>query len=262
VRTVALSVGLAAVLAGCGSEGAAPAEDPFIAIQARAQDDEKRTRASAAPRWELVERIRGKGRGVHPVFITPQAIQWRVRWRCEGSRFVVRVKGRPLGRGTCSGPGRASGVRRGPIDLQVDTDQAWQMTVERQVTTPLTEPPPRGFSGPGTRLLAQGRFEGVERRGTGRAILRETSGKRRILRLEGFSTTANTDLAVWLSRARAPRTTRQALSAPYVKIADLKATIGDHNYLVPRGVRLDDIRSIVIWCEPLRIAYTTAALSR
>ena len=40
----------------------------------------------------------------------------------------------------------------------------------------------------------------------------------------------------------------------------LKSTIGDQNYLIPAAVDASEIRSIVIWCVPVRIAYTAASL--
>ncbi len=42
----------------------------------------------------------------------------------------------------------------------------------------------------------------------------------------------------------------------------LEATLGDQNYLLPRDVDASKLRSIVIWCEPVQIAYTAATLTR
>jgi hypothetical protein len=42
----------------------------------------------------------------------------------------------------------------------------------------------------------------------------------------------------------------------------LKATRGEQNYLLPAGLRADRVRSVVVWCVPVRIAYTAAALRR
>ena len=65
---------------------------------------------------------------------------------------------------------------------------------------------------------------------------------------------------MWLSEAARPRTTKQAVRADHREFAPLKATIGSQNYLLPKDADADSIRSIVIWCEPVRIAYTAAAL--
>jgi len=46
-----------------------------------------------------------------------------------------------------------------------------------------------------------------------------------------------------------------------VEIAELKSTAGNHNYVLPPGSRPSDARSVIIWCAPIRIAYTAAALT-
>jgi hypothetical protein len=45
-----------------------------------------------------------------------------------------------------------------------------------------------------------------------------------------------------------------------VQIASLKSTLGSQNYVLPASVDEGSIRSIVIWCEPVRIAYAAATL--
>jgi len=82
------------------------------------------------------------------------------------------------------------------------------------------------------------------------------------LRMEGFVTEPNTDLFVWLSEARRPRNTKAAFRARHTEFAGLKSTLGDQNYLLPRDLDASKLRSIVIWCEPVQIAYTAATLTR
>jgi len=45
-----------------------------------------------------------------------------------------------------------------------------------------------------------------------------------------------------------------------VSVSPLKSTSGSQNYLLPRDVRRADVRSIVLWCEPLYVAYASAGL--
>jgi hypothetical protein len=85
---------------------------------------------------------------------------------------------------------------------------------------------------------------------------------RRVVRFENFEVSTNTDLFVWLSEAVAPRTTVEAQAAPRVSIGNLKATLGDQNDEVPPDLPDDRIRSIVIWCEPVSVAYIAAPLDR
>ncbi len=67
---------------------------------------------------------------------------------------------------------------------------------------------------------------------------------------------------MWTSPVARPRTSRQAFRAPHSTVAELKSTAGSQNYLLPRGTSASDIRSVIIWCEPVRIAYGAAALTR
>ena len=116
----------------------------------------------------------------------------------------------------------------------------------------------RGWDFP--RVIAAGRFYALERSGRGRASLHRLSTGRLALRFDGFATSPNTDLFVWLSSAARPRDTVRAAGSPHTVLRALKATLGEQNYLIPADVKAGDIRSVVIWCVPVRIAYTAAAL--
>jgi hypothetical protein len=109
-------------------------------------------------------------------------------------------------------------------------------------------------------VLARGRFYEIERFGRGEARLYRLPSGRLALRLAPFVTSANIDLHVWLTRSARPRTTVQANRAPHRDIALLKSTLGEQNYLLPAAMTLADARSVVIWCEPVQIAYTAATL--
>ncbi len=111
------------------------------------------------------------------------------------------------------------------------------------------------------RVIASGSFYKVEVRGEGTAKLYRMPDGRRILRFEGFATGENTDLFVWLSEAARPQNSATAVNTPYVEIANLKSTLGSQNYEIPASLPTEKIRSIVIWCQPVAIAYAAAALS-
>ncbi len=142
--------------------------------------------------------------------------------------------------------------------MRVETTGRWRVAIEEQVDTPLAEPPL-----PAMRLaneLRRAKFYGVEKKGKGTAALLRLDNGRLGLRLEDFATTSNTDLFVWLSDARHPRTSRDAFEAPHRVLAALRSTRGDQNYLLPPDTQASKVRSIVIWGRPLRIAYAAAAL--
>ncbi|MBA3746209.1 MAG: hypothetical protein H0W96_01790 [Solirubrobacterales bacterium] len=59
------------------------------------------------------------------------------------------------------------------------------------------------------KVLARGSFYKIERKGRGSATLYRLPGGRLALRMADFATESNTDLFVWLSEARRPRTTHR-----------------------------------------------------
>lgn len=260
----ALAVALAA--AGCGDsdEPSAAEKDPFRAVP---QGTVVAPSDKAAPRWEPVTTISGTGAATRTVNIAEDAIQWRVRWRCEPGTFSVTISPAPRSGdaradGDCPGRGEHSWVASGRRELRVQATGAWRIEVEQEVDTPLREPPLAAMRSPAAEVLARGEFYKVERESRGRAILYRLGNGRLALRMENFRTEANTDLFVWLSEARRPRTTQAAFRARHVEFAALKSTLGDQNYLLPRSADASRIRSIVIWCEPVRIVYAAATLTR
>jgi len=257
-RAPAAAALLLAALAGCGGGPAAREKrfDPFTEVRDRTvQAHEK-----ASARWERVAQISGAEAANERLTIDPGAIQWRARWRCDTGRFELRSGGRRLAAADCPAAGVDTDVRTGAVELAVDAAGPWRVVVEQQVDTPLIERPLKAMRTDGARVIAAGRFYGLERRGRGEASIHRLPGGRLALRLDGFATSPNTDLFVWLSRAPKPKSTVEAAKARHVVLHALKSTIGDQNYLIPPAVDASEIRSIVIWCVPVRIAYTAASL--
>ena len=133
------------------------------------------------------------------------------------------------------------------------------MIIDQQIDTPLREPP---FEGMATApVLRQGTFFPVEKEAKGSARLYQRADGARVLRLEEFEVTTNVDLFVWLSEAPSPKTSAEAVAAPHKVLGNLRSTLGDQNYVLPPDLPLEKIKSIVIWCEPIRIAYGAAVLA-
>ncbi len=59
-----------------------------------------------------------------------------------------------------------------------------------------------------------------------------------------------------------PKTTDDAVKAPFKVVAPLKATVGTMNYEVPKDIDVSKYQSIVIWCEITRNAYAAASIER
>lgn len=268
-RAAAIALGLAAAaIAGCGGSSAddKPATqkvDPFSVVPAAPSDRAVATR-KAAPRWERVALLQGTGNATRSVTIARGAIQWRTRATC--ARGTLRLS--PAGAagadlattGACPAPRSTTGVRSGALKLAIATPGRWTVIVEQQVDTALHEAPLAAMSAAGARIVARGSFYDIERFGRGEAVLHRLAGGRLALRLQRFVTSSNVDLHLWLDRAVRPRTTVQAQRARHRDVALLKSTIGEQNYLLPAGTTPADVRSVVIWCDPVQIAYTAATM--
>ena len=268
---VAIALVAVAVAGGCGDGGEGDggkqrAKDPFTEVSR--QPSLTRTARRAAPRWDRVTRLQGSAPATSSVSIAAGAIQWRARWRCSSGRLDLTLTPKPRSAperagGRCPGSGEATWVQTGEQRLRVAAGGRWSVVVEQQVDTPIDEPPLAAMRASAARVLAAGSFFDVERKGEGRVRLYRLPGGRLALRLDPFRTSANTDLFVWLSTARRPRTTSAGVNARRLgRLIPLKSTIGPQNYVLGRGIDARQIRSVLIWCEPIRIVYTAASLRR
>ncbi|HWB72913.1 MAG TPA: DM13 domain-containing protein, partial [Egibacteraceae bacterium] len=216
-----------------------------------------------APRWEDLARTGGAEPATLDLAVAPGAIQWRVRWTCNAGTLQLSAAGDEselLTDSTCPGQGEAFSIQTGRLQLAVEATGPWTVTVQQQVDTPINEPPlPDMASSP---VVAQGSFYEIDKPGEGIARLYALPDGGAALRFEDFSVSTNTDLFVWLSEAERPQTSAEAFRAPHVQIAELKSTVGPQNYLVPLDLPLERVRSVVIWCEPVQVAYIAAGLAR
>ena len=220
----------------------------------------------AAPRWETVTTFTGTGAFSSPEFtILPTAVQWRVRYTCAtGSLKVTSTppprRPAPVVDTACPKEGEGYSIVTGPVRISIETPGDWKAVVDQQVETPLEEPLVAGMVQ--APVLSEGPFYPIEKDGRGTAKLYRLSDGRRFIRFEGFETSQNTDLFVWLSQAVRPTTSKQITDVPRIELGNLKSTLGTQNYEIPASVPDSAIRSIVVWCAPLSIAYTAANLPR
>lgn len=218
-----------------------------------------------APRWETVTRVSGSGSAKLPAFqIRPDCIQWRARWNCATKR--LRVTTDPAGRrpsalidDACPGSGEAFAILPGQVSLGIETAGPWELAIDQQVDTPLLEPALKEMVG--APIIGKGRFYGLEEMASGFASLYKPAKGPLLLRIEGLAVSNNVDLDLWLSQAAGPKTSGEAAAAPYLLLGSLKSTLGDQNYVLPGELPAERLGSLVIWCEPRRIAYGAAALA-
>lgn len=263
---------LVSTLIACGDKDdnaptAASTTTPTTAAAAAECDEPEQ---QSAPRWETVTTLRGDGALTTDAFpILCHAIQWRARWTCSSGHLKVESippprRGEPVIDQGCDGapadkhePGYS--VATGAVQMKVEASGPWEIVVDQQIDTPLKEPPLDGMAE--GKVLGEGQFYDMEMTGKGTARLYELPGGRHALRFENFEVSNNTDLFVWLSESADPKTSADATASPYREIGNLKSTLGDENFMVPDDLPAEKIKSVVIWCAPVRVAYTGAVLS-
>ncbi len=109
--------------------------------------------------------------------------------------------------------------------------------------------------------LRRGTFAGADsfHKGEGTATIYQ-AGSEMILRLDSFRVTNGPDLYVILTKTAKPRSRVQVM-AGYIEVAKLKGNIGSQNYILPRGLRLEDYQSVVIYCKPFHVVFASAELA-
>lgn len=264
LRVIAVLLGSACL--ACTGEESAPrieaAPSPRVpALLSAHGDDELHVQA----RWEKVAAFKGTGSTTTRSFsIAPHAIQWRVRWECDGnSTLAVRPSGLGdeddrLVDAKCPGSGEATAIDTGTQSLDVDAHGAWRVIVDQQVDTPLYERPLPEMTAPDARIIGRGELYDVELEGTGEAIVYGLGDGRLAIRLRDFWLTPNIDLELWTSTLGRPKTSKELVRTEHAKIAFLRATAGSQNYLLPRDLGPSDVRSIAIWCELTHQIYAAA----
>jgi hypothetical protein len=221
------------------------------------------------PYWVPVATIEGSGNTTSKGFtIDAGALQWRVAWHCEAAPFTivsVNAAGQEARRKladalSCPKDGEGFAAEKGAQTIKVATTGAWKATVEQQVEVPLIEPAPAGLAS--AKVVGTAKVHNVDREGEGTAKIYELADGSRLIRLEDFFVSLNSDLELRLSELADPRSTDAAASAPFKVVAPLKATVGSMNYPVPKEIDVARYSSIVIWCEITRNAYAAASIQR
>lgn len=111
-------------------------------------------------------------------------------------------------------------------------------------------------------VLAQGSFIDIDpiHGAVGSAIVYELPDSSRILRFEDFRSKNGPDLHVYLS-TEAPTSTFAGLGENEVHLGALKGNVGSQNYDIPAEVDISQYRSVVIYCVPFRVVFSTAEFS-
>lgn len=110
-------------------------------------------------------------------------------------------------------------------------------------------------------VLAEGSFVSQEHDTSGAARVLALPDGSRVLRLESFSTSDGPDVHVWLSDAPSGGDWHSYDDGRYVPLGEIKATDGNHNYVIPADADLTGLRSVVIWCDRFNVAFGSAPLA-
>ena len=221
------------------------------------------------PYWVPLGSFTGTGNTTTKAFtVDAGALQWRISWHCDGAPFTVvsvnsagqESKRKLADALTCPTDGQGFATDKGAQSLKVTTAKGWKIDVEQQVDVPLVEPAPATLAT--AKVLGTAKIYNVDKQGEGTAKIYDLGGGNRMIRLEDFFVTVNSDLEIRLSELAAPKTTPEVEKAAFTVVAPLKATVGSMNYDIPKDVDLSKYRSIVIWCEITRNAYAAATITK
>ncbi|MFJ4027720.1 DM13 domain-containing protein [Paenarthrobacter sp. NPDC089989] len=110
-------------------------------------------------------------------------------------------------------------------------------------------------------VVSSGTFQSQEHETTGAAQLLKLPDGSHVLRLEDLASSDGPDVKVWLSSLEAGGDWFKYRSGRYVDLGQVKATHGNHNYVVPAGTDVAGLTSVVLWCDRFSVAFGSAPLS-
>lgn len=144
---------------------------------------------------------------------------------------------------------------------QVEPTEQTEPTESAEETEPQTGEAMEGMEG--ATVLASGSFIDIDdfHGGSGTATVYELADGSQILRFENFEVTNGPDLYVYLSGSPDPRASNEVMDTGYVDLGSLKGNVGDQNYDIPPGTDLSQYQSVVIYCVPFHVVFSTATLA-
>lgn len=116
--------------------------------------------------------------------------------------------------------------------------------------------------GDAPELIASGSFVQIDviHGAEGSATIYQLADESRFLRFENFRSTNGPDLHVILSIAETPRSHNE-LGEDYIDLGSLKGNIGNQNYEISAEIDLSRYKSVVIYCLPFQVVFSTATLA-
>ena len=96
--------------------------------------------------------------------------------------------------------------------------------------------------------------------GSGQVAIYRLEDGSHVLRLEGIDVTNGPDLHVYLTPNSSPTSKEDVHTTGYANLGKLKGNIGSQNYPLPPEVDVAAQRSVVIYCQPFHVIFSTASL--
>ena len=111
-------------------------------------------------------------------------------------------------------------------------------------------------------VVAQGQFRDADEfhKGSGTVTLYRLADGTHLLRFEDFRVTNGPQLHVLLANHAEP-VNRNDLESGYIDLGGLKGNVGNQNYEIGANITIDTVKSIVIYCKPFHVVFSTATLS-
>jgi hypothetical protein len=136
--------------------------------------------------------------------------------------------------------------------------------VENEMKDAADQPPVTADDGmpeEGPTPLRAGVFRDADsfHQGSGRATIYELEDGSRVLRLEALEVTNGPDLHVYL--VPDPRPEGGDDIEGYLDLGELKGNVGNQNYELPLDAEIGQYGSVVIYCEPFHVVFSTATLN-
>lgn len=130
-------------------------------------------------------------------------------------------------------------------------------TLPPEPTTTLPPPPT------GPVALASGNLMDADsfHKGSGQVVLYQLEDGSRIIRLEDIEVTNGPQLHVLLTPVHGLTGRDHLREAGYVDLGPLKGNIGSQNYEVPADYVIPEQLTLVIYCVPFHVVFTTAELA-
>ncbi|MXX80132.1 MAG: DM13 domain-containing protein [Chloroflexi bacterium] len=148
-------------------------------------------------------------------------------------------------------------------EVLTEDEATVMMSAASKLEIEVEEAMPESMQAAGVVELKAGGFVDGDafHKGEGTATIYQLEDGSHVLRFEDFRVTNGPALFVLVSPHPDPQGRGDIADAGYVELARLKGNVGNQNYVLPADLDPDDINSVIIYCKPFRVVFSTAALT-